>query len=165
MLSRINLLITYFYAQEYRFWSFKGVINASVVQWLACSPSSVVDRGIGSRSDQTEDYVIGMCCFSAKYAALRRKSKDWLARNQDNVSGCADISTRGLLFQWASIIKNTTKRVGLVQSGPYHYFIEINLFSPWYSWTIVELALSNNHSLTQSVHLHIRFRSVFVSVF
>jgi hypothetical protein len=26
-----------------------------------------------------------MCCFSAKHAALRRKSKDWLARNQDNV--------------------------------------------------------------------------------
>jgi hypothetical protein len=24
----------------------------------------------------------------------------------------------------------------------------INLFSPWYSWKIAELALSNNHSLT-----------------
>jgi hypothetical protein len=33
--------------------------------------------------------IIGICCFSAKHAALRRKSKDWLARNQDNVSaGC-----------------------------------------------------------------------------
>jgi hypothetical protein len=54
-------------------------------------------------------------------------------------------------FRWASIIKNTTKRVGLVQSGPYHHFIEINLFSPWYSWKIVELALSNNHSLPSSI--------------
>jgi hypothetical protein len=26
--------------------------------------------------------------------------------------------------------KNQTKRVGLVQSGPHHHFIEINLFSP-----------------------------------
>jgi hypothetical protein len=26
-----------------------------------------------------------MCCFSAKHAALRRKSKDWLARYQNNV--------------------------------------------------------------------------------
>jgi hypothetical protein len=34
----------------------------------------------------TKDYKIGICCFSAKYAALRRKSKYWLARNQDNVS-------------------------------------------------------------------------------
>jgi hypothetical protein len=29
---------------------------------------------------------IGICCFSAKHAALGRKSKDWLARNKDNVS-------------------------------------------------------------------------------
>ena len=27
-----------------------------------------------------------ICCFSAKHAALRRKSKDQLARNQDNVT-------------------------------------------------------------------------------
>jgi hypothetical protein len=42
--------------------------------------SSVVDRGFKSRSGQTKDYKIGICCFSAKYAALRRKSKDWLAQ-------------------------------------------------------------------------------------
>ncbi len=34
-----------------------------------------------TQSDQTKDYKIGICCFSAKYAALRRKSEDWLARN------------------------------------------------------------------------------------
>jgi hypothetical protein len=27
-----------------------------------------------------------MCCFSAKHAALRRKGKEWLARNQNNVT-------------------------------------------------------------------------------
>ena len=48
--------------------------------------SSLVDRGFETRSGQTKDYNIGICCFSAKHAALRRKSKDWLARNQDNVS-------------------------------------------------------------------------------
>ena len=26
---------------------------------------------------------LGICCFSTKHMALRRKSKDWLARNQD----------------------------------------------------------------------------------
>jgi hypothetical protein len=36
---------------------------------------------------------IGICCFSAKEAALRRKSKDWLARNQNNVSEWSDMST------------------------------------------------------------------------
>jgi hypothetical protein len=35
---------------------------------------------------QTKHYKICICCISAKYAALRNKSKDWLAQNQDNVS-------------------------------------------------------------------------------
>ena len=53
----------------------------SVLTW------SPVDRGFEPRSGQTKDYKIGICCFSAEHAALRRKSKDWLTRNQDNVSG------------------------------------------------------------------------------
>jgi hypothetical protein len=48
--------------------------------------SSAVDRGFGLRSGQTKGYAIGSCCFSAKHAALRRKSKDCLAWNQENVS-------------------------------------------------------------------------------
>jgi hypothetical protein len=36
---------------------------------------------------------IGICCFSAKNASLRGKSKDWLTRNQNNVSEWSDIST------------------------------------------------------------------------
>ena len=52
-----------------------------------------------------KDYKIGICCFSAKYAALRRKSKDWLGRNQNNVSKWSDMSICGLLFQWAIAIK------------------------------------------------------------
>ena len=84
----------------------------------------LVDRGFKSRSVQTKNYKIGICCFSAKSTALRRKSKDWLDRNQDNVSEWGDMSTRGLLFQLASTIANPTKRVGLVQSGPHHHLIE-----------------------------------------
>ena len=60
---------------------------------------SAVDRGFEPRSGQTKDYNIGICCFSAKLAALRRKSKDWFARNQNNVSEWSDMSHRGLLFQ------------------------------------------------------------------
>ena len=48
--------------------------------------SSAVDRGFEPRSGQTKDYKISIYCFSAKHAALRRKSKDGLARNQNNVS-------------------------------------------------------------------------------
>ena len=61
--------------------------------------SSVVDCGFDPRSGQTKDFKIGICCFSAKHAALRRKSKDWLARNQNNVFEWSDMSIRELLFQ------------------------------------------------------------------
>ena len=61
--------------------------------------SSAVDLGFEPLSGQTKDYEIGICCFSVKHAALRRKSKDWLALNQDNVSKWGDMSIRGLLFQ------------------------------------------------------------------
>ena len=61
--------------------------------------SSVVDREFEPRSGLTKDYKIGICCFSAKYVALSRKSKDWLAWNQNNVSEWRDMSICGLLFQ------------------------------------------------------------------
>ena len=61
--------------------------------------SSAVDRGFEPQSGQTKDYKIGICCFSAKQAALRGKSKDLLTRNQNNVSEWSDMSIRGLLFQ------------------------------------------------------------------
>ena len=60
--------------------------------------SSAVDRGFEPRSGQTKDFKIGICSFSAKHAVLRRKSKDWLARNQNKVSEWNDMFTRGLLF-------------------------------------------------------------------
>ena len=41
--------------------------------------SSAVDCGFKPRSGQTKDCKIGICCFSAKHAALRRNIKDWLA--------------------------------------------------------------------------------------
>ena len=61
--------------------------------------SSAVGRGFELRSGQTKDKKVGMCCFSAKHAALRERGKDWLARHQNNVSELSDRSTRGLLFQ------------------------------------------------------------------
>ena len=63
---------------------------------------SVVDHVF---EPQIKDYKIGICRFSAKHAAIKRKNKDWLVRNQNNVSKWGDMSTRRLLFQWASTIK------------------------------------------------------------
>ena len=75
------------------------LVNRIVGVMVSVLASSAVDHGFGPRSCQTKDYKIGICCFSAKQAALRRKSKDWLAQNQNNVSEWSDISIRGLLFQ------------------------------------------------------------------
>jgi hypothetical protein len=66
---------------------------------------SAVDLGFEPRSGKHNDYKIGMCYFSAKHAALKKKSKDWLDRNQDNVSEWGGMYIRGLLFLWASTIK------------------------------------------------------------
>ena len=60
-------------------------------------------------SGQTKDYKIGICCFSAKHAALRTKRNNWLARNLNNVLKWRDMSNCGLLFQWASTIRSRTK--------------------------------------------------------
>ena len=53
--------------------------------------SRAVCHGFELRSSQTKDYKISICCFTAKQAALRSKSKDWLAQN--NVSEWSDMST------------------------------------------------------------------------
>jgi hypothetical protein len=58
--------------------------------------SSAVDCGktlIGSNQR------LGISCFFAKHASLRRKSKDWLARNRDNVSEWGSMSICELLLQ------------------------------------------------------------------
>ena len=79
-----------------------GGVMVSVLAAIA------VDRGFEPQSGQTKDYNNGMCCFSANHAALRRKSKDLLARNQDNVSEWSDMSIRRLLFQRTSTIKSNS---------------------------------------------------------
>ena len=42
--------------------------------------SRVVELGFEQK--KIKDYKIGICCFSVKHATIRRKSKDWLTRNQ-----------------------------------------------------------------------------------
>ena len=60
----------------------KVTINRNCISGEMVSIRSWVQATEG----QTKAYKIGICCFSTKRAALWNKSKDWLARNQDNVS-------------------------------------------------------------------------------
>ena len=114
--------------------------------------SIAVDRGFKPKSGQTNDYIIGICCFSANHAALRRKSKDLLARNQDNVSEWSDMSIRRLLFQRTSTIKSnsTCCQLGLRTkwtSSSSHW--KLTCSRHIIAEKIAELGLNNNHlSLT-----------------
>ena len=108
-----------------------------------------------------------MGCFSAKHSALRRKSKDWLDRNQNNVSELSDIPTRGLLFQWASTIQIQLNMLVYYKADLITISLKINLFSPWYIWKIAELAINTNNSLThtlESANLPARHLLCFVAI-
>jgi hypothetical protein len=71
---------------------------------------------VWSRNKYILDFVVLLSFFkelfdlfiiypNCDYCTPNIKSKDWLARNQNNVSEWSDMSTRGLLFQWASTIR------------------------------------------------------------
>ena len=81
-----------------------GAVMASVLA------STAVYSWFESQSDHTKDDKIYIRCFTAKDTALKRKSQDCYARNQENVSEWCNMYIRGLLFQWNS----TKKRSNLV---------------------------------------------------
>ena len=74
----------------------KNHINGVMVSMLV---SSAVDHGFKPRSGQTNEFKIGIFCFSSKHVVLRNKSKDWLGWNRVNMSEWSDMSTHGLSFQ------------------------------------------------------------------
>jgi hypothetical protein len=63
--------------------------------------SGVVDRGFKPQSGQTKNYKIGICCFSDKQTALKRKGKD--------------------LFYY----KDPIQHVDLTQNGHHHLLIKL----------------------------------------
>jgi hypothetical protein len=77
----------------------------------------------------SKTYKICICCFSANYAAFRSKSKNWLTRNQNNIS---EWSFR-LLFQRVALLQSCSVYC-LVQSEISIVSSKCKLFSPWYSW-------------------------------
>jgi hypothetical protein len=58
-------------------------------------PSCIADRDFTPGVSVLD---IGICCFSAKHTSLRRESKEWLARNQDDVLEWGDMSMLAVSF-------------------------------------------------------------------
>ena len=97
-------------------------ISLSVKTW--CHSSNIITfTNINEHSTMKNNHLLKLVYWYLlllrKLTALRRKNKDWLARNQNNVSELSDVSIRRLLFHY----KNPTQRVGLVQSGPHHHHL------------------------------------------
>jgi hypothetical protein len=81
-----------------------SVFESAVYTWIAVFAlpvNAALNPFLYTFSKHITEQVIHFvfCCFSAKHAALRRKNKDWLALNQNNVSKWSDMSIPGLLFQ------------------------------------------------------------------
>ena len=117
--------------------------------------SNVVDRGFEPWAGKTKDNKIGICCFSTMHAALRRKSKDWFARNQDNVFEWGDMSIHGAITIKIQLSVLVYYKADLVIIS-----LKINLFSSWYSRKIAELPLNNNPKLP---FVDVDLFSIFVS--
>jgi hypothetical protein len=109
--------------------------------------SSVVDHGFKPWSGQTKDYKIGICCFSAKHAALRRKSKDWLAWNQDNVSEWGDMSIHRHVDLVLRLSDGTSGKIRDSQTCRYDgqfYFHWYNILGLLYERALVDLQIVHN---------------------
>jgi hypothetical protein len=91
-----------FWCHQMDFWDNTVDVNCISSIMVSVCASSVVDLWFECWLGQTKDYEIAICYLSA---ALRSKSKDRLAQNQDNVSEWGDMSIHSLLLQWSSTIK------------------------------------------------------------
>jgi hypothetical protein len=119
-------------------------------------------RQFEPRSDQTKDYTIGICCFSAKNAAIRRKA---------NIIGAICLSA-DYYFSKLALCKIQISVLVLYEADLIINSLKISLFSAWYSWNKAELALNNNHmhSPTHSLTIYLFvplfcFFCVFVCLF
>ena len=91
--------------------------------------SSVVDHQFELQSDQTKNYKISICCFSAKAQALRNNRKDCITQTKYNVTEKSYMSTCRLVSV-SQLYEISTKRIGLVQSRHHHHLHKNTLFLP-----------------------------------
>jgi hypothetical protein len=102
--------------------------------------SGAVDRGFEPRSNQTKDYKIGICCFSAKHAALRRKR------------GCsAGTSVRNPL--------NSEVPLNLSHK---HFILIFHIFGGYFQLFLVYLDIFSGYSAAQEIKHLWKFTSVLL---
>jgi hypothetical protein len=125
--------------------------NCIVGGMFSVLASSAVNPALEPRSVQTNDYAIGICCFSAKHTTLRQKSKDWLARNNGPFSTTSrnqiklfriyfHIRSRfEVLLFWTKIEKKYGNKILLIDI---RFFYEKHQY--WYS-SLAQVAVKFNY--------------------
>jgi hypothetical protein len=109
--------VYYLFVQRFQIrWCFCCLLvkgRVSLVEYIGGVMVSVIASNV---VDWDRLIQLGLCCFSVKHAALRRKRT------------------------WSSIS------------------LKINLFSPWYSWNIDEMAVNNNQSVLAILEHWVHFQ-------
>lgn len=89
---------------------------------------SAVYQGFVPQLGQTNNFKIDICYFSAKHAAFRSKSNDYLAHSRDDVSEQSNIRT-----------------------DEQNHLIQKNVLSPIYNWQTAHFALLSKHHLQSNL--------------
>jgi hypothetical protein len=134
-----------------RLWVRAPVESSCSRSWVRAPVESSCSRSwVKAPVESNQVYIIGVCCFSTNHAQLRSKSKDWLARNQNNVFEWRDMSNHGLFNKLALSKSNSACWSGIKRTSSSYSHQKCNyVFSPRYSRNVTELALNNNHSLVK----------------
>ena len=75
----------------------------------------------------------------------------FIPRNEGNMSERVTWLSADCCFSELALWKSNQACQSRTKGASSSYQCKVSLFSPWYSWIIVELALSNNHLLTLSI--------------
>ena len=75
----------------------------------------------------------------------------FIARNQGNMSERVTCLSADCCFSELALLKSNQACQSRTKGTSSSYQCKVSLFSPWYSWIIAQLALSNNHLLTLSI--------------
>ena len=128
--------------------------------------SRAENMDLSPRPGQTKDYIIGICCFSAKQEPWRIRAKIGYQDNEP-MSLWSDTSTQELLFQWESRglrghIHSFKLSREHIKNGPFTFWWSI-LITIWFSmqkgkelaYKKYVLHIGKIYHVTQSQSIHL----------
>jgi hypothetical protein len=123
----------------------------NVCQWLMTGRWFSPGRPVSTTS-KTDLHYINEKLLKLALSTIKQinKNKDWYARNQNNVSEWRDMSSRGLLSQWA-ITMNIQLSVLVYKAVIITISSNITCSCHAIAEPLGHLVINNNHSVTHSL--------------